>query len=359
MADGDGAAIHVHPRRVPAKILVHRARLGGERLVRLDQIKVPGQPASPLQRLAAGRDRPGPHQRRIDPHGRKRCDARQRGKAATGCLRGRHHHQRTATIVQAAGVAGGHGAVLAEGRAQPGHRLGRRIMADILVLRHHRVTLAALDGDWDDLVGETPRLLRGARLALGAEGKLVLLLAGDLVGLGDVLRRGAHVIAVEGIPQPIPDHGVDQVEIAHLLALPQIGRVLGLAHAFLPARDHDLALARADLLGGQCHGAQARAAHLVDAERRLAVGNARRMGGLAGRVLPLAGRQHLAEDDLIDLARLQPGARNRLLDRGGAEDMCGHGAERAVETADRRTRRGNDDDVFHLALPCGSIARCF
>jgi hypothetical protein len=37
-------------------------------------------------------------------------------------------------------------------------------------------------------------------------GELVLLLAGDLPLSGDVLRRVAHVIAVEGLPQAVLDH---------------------------------------------------------------------------------------------------------------------------------------------------------
>src|SRR3546814_18080395 len=68
-------------------------------------------------------------------------------------------------------------------------------------------------------------------------------LAGDLELLGDILRRGAHVVTVEGIPQAIADHGVDEAEVAHLLASPQIGGMGRLAHAFLAAGDDDAAVA--------------------------------------------------------------------------------------------------------------------
>jgi hypothetical protein len=63
------------------------------------------------------------------------------------------------------------------------------------------VALAALDGEGDDLVGELPGLLRGLGLVLGGHGELVLLLAGDLPLVGDVLGGLAHVVAVEGVPK--------------------------------------------------------------------------------------------------------------------------------------------------------------
>src|SRR6516162_1920589 len=51
MADGDGAAVDVDLLRVPAKTLVDRAGLGGEGLVRLDQVEVLDGPTGLLQRL--------------------------------------------------------------------------------------------------------------------------------------------------------------------------------------------------------------------------------------------------------------------------------------------------------------------
>ena len=87
----------------------------------------------------------------------------------------------------------------------------------------HGVALAALDGDGDDLVLEPAGLLGGLGLVLRGDGEAVLVLAGDLPLRGDVLGGRAHVIAVEGVPQAVLDHGVDEVEIAHLLAVAQIG----------------------------------------------------------------------------------------------------------------------------------------
>ena len=110
------------------------------------------------------------------------------------------------------------------------------------------------------------------------------------------------------------------------------------------------ALAGADLLRGQRHRAQAGAADLVDAEGGRGVRHAGGAGGLARRVLALAGGQHLAEDHFVHVAGLHAGAVDRGLQRDGAERMRGHRAERAVEAADRRAGGGDDDDVVHAWL---------
>ena len=81
-----------------------------------------------------------------------------------------------------------------------------------------------------------------------------------------------------------------------------------LGHALLAAGDHDRGVAGRDLLRRQRHGAQARAAELVDAEGGALHRDAGIDRRLAGRVLAGAGGQHLAHDDLVHLLRLHPGA---------------------------------------------------
>src|SRR5262249_41156712 len=81
---------------------------------------------------------------------------------------------------------------------------------------------------------------------------------------------------------------------------------------------------------------------------------------LAGRVLPLPGAQDLAQDDLGDLAALDPGALQRGLDRDLAQLVRRQIGERPVECANRRARRADDDDVgLHTLLPVvgGATAR--
>ena len=65
------------------------------------------------------------------------------------------------------------------------------------------VALAGRDGERHDLVLEPAGLLRRLGLVLRGERESVLLLAADLPFGGDVLGRVAHVIAVEGVDQPV------------------------------------------------------------------------------------------------------------------------------------------------------------
>ncbi len=127
-----------------------------------------------------------------------------------------------------------------------------------------------------------PAFCAASALFCDCDRELVLLGAGDLPLLGDVLGGVAHVIAVEGVPQAVLDHGVDQLEAAHLGAAAQILRVRGHAHGLLAAGDHDLGVAVEQRLIAERDGAQAGAAELVDAPGRAFHRNAggdRRPGG--------------------------------------------------------------------------------
>jgi hypothetical protein len=65
---------------------------------------------------------------------------------------------------------------------------------------------------------------------------------------------------------------------------------------------------------------------------------------LPRRGLPLAGGQHAAHDDLIDLHRRQPGALDGGLDGDAADLGAGERSEVAHEAAHGRAGGGNDDD---------------
>ena len=114
--------------------------------------------------------------------------------------------------------------------------------------------------------------------------------AGDLPLPRDVLGGVAHVIAVEGVPQAVLDHGVDHLEVAHLHAAAQMRAVRRHAHRFLAAGDDDLGIAVEDRLIAERDRAQARAAELVDAPGRALDRDAGIDRGLARRVLALARR---------------------------------------------------------------------
>ena len=138
----------------------------------------------------------------------------------------------------------------------------------------------------DDLVLERPAFCAASALCLRGGGEVVLLLAGDLPALRDVLGGVAHVVAVEGIPQPVADHRIDELGIAHLDAVAQMDAVRRLAHALLAAGDDDLGIAVADRLIAERHGAQPRAAELVDAVGGDLERDAGGDRGLPRRVLP-------------------------------------------------------------------------
>src|SRR3546814_1708018 len=130
-----------------------------------------------------------------------------------------HQHHRSGAVVDAAGVPGGDGAFLVERRAQAGQGFGGDAMARIFVGVDHRLALAGLDGDRHDLVLEAPAFLRRLGLVLRSGREGILLLAGDLPLLGDVLGGISPVVAVEGVPQAVLAHRVHPTKVALLLAV--------------------------------------------------------------------------------------------------------------------------------------------
>src|SRR5581483_6229245 len=193
VAEGDRAAVHVELRPVPTKLPVVGDHLSGERLVQLDQIEVVEPGAKPAEQLA------NRHGRRAEQHarltGRLRVAeyAGERPFAQLVCLFGARHDDRRRAITQAGGVAGRDGAVLLEGGAEPGERLGARVGSRRLVLGDGGRALRPGHLDRHDLLAEGARANRGERLPLALERERVLFLTRDPVALGDPLRAHPHV----------------------------------------------------------------------------------------------------------------------------------------------------------------------
>src|SRR5262249_9206714 len=75
-------------------------------------------------------------------------------------------------------------------------------------------------------------------------------------------------------------------------------------------------------------------------------------GGLPRRILPLAGGQDLAHDDLGDPGRFDAGPLQGGLDGDAAKLMGRQVAESTIEGPDSRSGRPNDDDVvWHYNPP--------
>ena len=181
----------------------------------------------------------------------------------------RHQHHRGGAVVDAGGVAGGHA-------CRPWRRPGAACaIASTVVpclgyssasttmspLRVFTVTGAISSLKW-------PAFCAASALFCEATANSSCCGAGDLPLAGDVLGGVAHVVAVEGVPEAVLDHGVDHLEVAHLHAVAQMRAVRRLAHRFLAAGDHDLGIAVEDRLVAERDRAQARAAELVDAPGR-------------------------------------------------------------------------------------------
>ena len=214
-----------------------------------------------------------------------------------------------------------------------------------------RGALLGRDLERDDFILELAGLLRRLGLLLRSGGELILFGARDVVLLGDVLGRDAHVVLVVDVPQAVDDHGVDQLGVAHAEAVARIGQhVRRGAHVFLAAGDDDVGVAALDGLGRQVGRLQAAAANFADGKRRHHVWQAGLDDGLARRVLAGAGGEHLAHDDFIDGGRIDTDPGQQGLDHVRAEvdgrDLC----QCAAELADGGTASGDDYDIFHFNL---------
>ena len=226
-----------------------------------------------------------------------------------------------------------------------------------LVDLDHRVALAALDRDRDDLLGQAAlvggldrQLVRAQRPAVHV-GPGQLELGGDLAGLL------GHVLAAERVGEPVVDHRVDRLAVAHAEAEAGLLEHVGsLGHRLHAAADADLEVAGADRLIEHPGGADARGAHLVDRLRGDLLGDPGLDLRLARGDLALAGLEHLAHDDVLDSVGGDVGALERGLDRGAAEFGGVDGSEAAAELADRRTGGGEDHGLGHTRLLRCSVA---
>jgi hypothetical protein len=193
MAQGDGAAVDVDPRRIEAQLAHAGDRLAGEGLVELDEVDLlDGQPG-PLERLARGRHRAHAHDRWMHP-GHGRADhAGQRSEAQGTCpLRG-HQHQRSRAIVDARGVAGRDRALFAEDAGQGRQRGTHGTGPGVLITLHERfpaVLATYLHGH--DLGLEAAGFHGRGRPGLALLGEGILLRARDAPLVGHDLGRLAQ-----------------------------------------------------------------------------------------------------------------------------------------------------------------------
>src|SRR2546430_3257057 len=192
VANRDGTAVHVGLGAVEPQLLLDGEVLRRKRLVHLDEIELLELHAGLLECLAGRGRRADAHILGLDPRHRPRYQPAQGLQAVRrGEILAREHGGRRA-VHDPGRVAGGHEPVLVEVRLQSEQYLERGVRPHVLVLAVLDGLPLLLDGDRDHFILEhagVPRLL-GALLR--GERDLVHFLAGELVALGQVLRRLGH-----------------------------------------------------------------------------------------------------------------------------------------------------------------------
>ena len=275
-------------------------RHGGEGLVDLEEVDIGDRPADPFEQTLNGMNGG-----RCEPLGvlaecGRADDPRLRHKPELLATRLGGQQERRGAVVDARGIAGGDSSLGIEGRLQGAElRLVEPVRA--FVSRHEGRLAASADPDGNDLIVEHSLLDRLAGAGVAADGEIVLRAAGELEFTGAAVAVDAHGLAAVDIPEAVVDHRVDQLGIAHAVALAGLGeQVGGAAHALHAAGDDQPGVAQADRLIGEHDGLEPRAADLVDrrgTDRRWQPREDRR---LPRGVLTDPGGDDVAHDHLVD-----------------------------------------------------------
>ncbi len=233
-------------------------------------------------------------------------------------------------------------ALLGEGGPEVAERLGGGAGTHAFVgVDEDRVALALGDLDRRDLLGHAAVLdrRRGAVVALGRD--VVLHVARDATELARVaLGTRAHVDGVERAPQAVVDHRVEQLAVAHPVALACVlQQVRRSGHRLHAAGDDDLGVAGLDHLVGEVDGVDARETDLVDGHRRDRHRDPALHRSLARRHLARAGLEDLTEQHVVDLLGVDPAPREGRGDGVTSEVGGGERRQRTRELADRRAGR--------------------
>ena len=353
MPERDGAAVHIDLRRIEPQLADDGNRLRGERLVQLEQIDVADLKAGAIEHLPHRRDRPDAHHLRIDAGRHVREDARERLLPQRVCFFRRRNDRGGGAVVDAGRIAGGHRAVLLEGRLQRAELFRRGPRARVLIrVDENRIAFALRHRYRHDLVFETPFRDRahGARLAL--RGERVLIRARHLVTRRHFFGGDAHVGEADRAGQPLVQHRVDRVAVAHAIAPPrareQIRRV---RHRLCAAGNHRVHIADADRLDGVHDRLHSGSADAVDRLARNLDRKPRFQSRLSGDVHSRARLQHAAHHGVPDVRWWDAGARDRFTNDDRAEIHRAYVLQRAAECADWRPARGEDHDLEVFVHP--------
>src|ERR671935_1415368 len=312
---GDRAPVRVEPLVVGiyAHPVAPRQHLHGERFVQLEQADLVERETGLLEHPLRSRNRPDPHQLRLDAGKRERDEAHLRlepelggrvlgGEECGGCAVG-----------ETRGVAGRDAAAGTKRRAQVREALERRVRAQELVPVGRSPALVREDAHRHDRLAHDAVLPRRGRALLRADGERVGVTLRDVREVVvQVLGGRAHRDRGR-VDEPLGDEARIEVDL--------LGHRM-MAHVLDAAGEHDLAGAESDLTGSGGHRRQRAGAHAVDGE----AGHGVRDAGEERDVTP--ERQALVadlggggEDDVADPLDGDPGV---------AADELAHDLDRYV-----------------------------
>ena len=159
----------------------------------------------------------------------------------------------------------------------------------------------------------------------------------DVVARGHFLGGDAHVAGVHRAGEPLGDHRIDDLAVAHPVAparpLQDVRRV---GHRFGAAGDHRVDVADANRFDGVHDRLQAGAADAIDGFARHLDRQPGLEPRLPGDVHADAGLEHATHHDVADVGGLHVRPGDRLSNHHGAEIDRRDVLQRAAERSDRR-----------------------
>ena len=160
------------------------------------------------------------------------------------------------------------------------------------------------------------------------------------------------MVVIEGIPQAVLDHGVDELLVAHASAPALIEGSEGSgAHVLGAAADDDVSVAGEDGTAGLDDGLHAGTADHADGVGGNGVGKTCAHADLAGDILAETGGQDAAEHHFINVLGSDVRALEGFLDNDGAQLGGGGILQGTAKGADRGTAAIHNIEFFHGISP--------
>ena len=193
---------------------------------------------------------------------------------------------------------------------------------------------------------------------LAADRVSILILARDLVIRRAPLGSFGHEETAHRVAQSLVQR-ILECALSELQSGPKSSNdVRRLAHVLDPAGQHDVGLAREDVMGAGDGGLDPRAAESIDGECRHFHRHTRFERDMPRAVDGIgACLQDIAEDDMIDPLRLDAGLLKRAARGDGAEFDRGYILQRAYVLRHRGARAAENQDVGHCFNCSFSIRR--